>query len=137
MDIEDFELTVAGHQMFIRPAMDVARRVENAVGAIHPFAQKLEAGAATYAELSRLYSALVRADPTAPDAKAIDAWLFEVGAFAHRPTAFFLTTLIVGSEVLAREFARLQASAANLERQREASRSAGPFATTGASTTPS
>ena len=137
MDIEDFELTVAGHQMFIRPAMDVARRVEAAVGAIHPFLQKLDFGEATFAEISRLYQAIVRTDYSAPDVKTIDAWIFEVGAYGHKPAAAFLMTLIIGNEGLAREFARLQATAANLERQREASRSAGPFATTGASTTPS
>lgn len=127
MDIEDFELSIAGSQVFLRPSFELARRVEQAVGAILPFCQKAEAGTASFGDLSRCYQAMVRADPNAPSAKEIDAWVFEEGAFGHKPLAFFLYGLIIGSELLQREFARLQASAANTTRSAEAAKSTGPF----------
>lgn len=125
----DLEVEIGGRQYFVARTLDVARRVEQAVGAIEPFARRLETGAVTFVEAGRLYGALLRAETDPPAAKDIDAWLFSRGLFEHRNAAFFLMALIIGSQALAREQARL---AATLKPAKGDAR--GPFAPAAAST---
>jgi len=123
-----FEISVAGRQLFLPRSLETAKRIEAAIGAIDPFARRLEKGLVTMTELARFYLALVRDADDAPSAKEIDAWLFERGVYAHAPAALFAMTLIMGSETFAREAARVQASITEAERKR----ARGPFETTGA-----
>ena len=123
-----FELTIAGRQVFLPRSLEMARRVENAVGAIDPFARRLEKGIVTTSELARFYGALVRGLSDPPAAKAIDAWIFERGVYGHAPAAMFAMSLIMSSELFQREAARLQASVTEAEKRN----ARGPFAPTGA-----
>lgn len=134
MLIEEFELDIGGRQVFVRPSLDLARRLESAVGALKPFATRLEIGDVTYSEAARMFNALVRETTGGPDAKAVDAWLFEQGLLRHKAVAIFVYSLTIGSATLEAEFTRLQASVTNAARRDGGSVPGGPFAPTAAST---
>ncbi len=125
--LDSFDITIAGRQMFLPRSLAMARRVENAVGAIDPFARRLEKGLVTTSKLARFYLALVREIAEAPSAKEIDEWVFDCGVYTHVPAAMFAMSLIMSSEMFSREAAKLQASITEAERKTARS----PFATTG------
>lgn len=138
MSVVDLEVSIGGRLYFVRRSMDVARRVETAVGAIWPFARRIEAVEVQFAEMSRLYAALLRDEPHGPDLKSIDAWLFEAGLHdaAHQRAAWFLTTLVVGSRILEQEQSRIAAAASRVKTPEDGD-PRGPFVPTGASTSSS
>lgn len=126
------ELQICGRTFFVERTLDLARRVESVVGSLDAFARKLDAGQATYTEIARCYAALLRDQPEAPTADALDAWLFARGLYLHRRTAAFLMSLAVGSEALAREAARR--SLRQDPKAEEGGETRSPFVTTGGST---
>lgn len=138
MDPLDLELPIAGRRYFVSRSMEMARRVESVVGPIGPFAKRLEGGEVTFAEISRVYFAILRDETDVPDVEKIDGWLFEIGVHApvHKGTAWFLYSLIVGSKVLAVEQSRIAATMRAAERGGDGS-PASPFVPTGASITSS
>lgn len=123
----EFEMTIAGRQVFLPRSLEMARRVEAAVGAIDPFARRLEKGLVTTSELARFYQALLRSVPDPPSAREIDTWVFERGAYTHAPAAMYALSLVMGSDLFRVEAARLQASITEAERKH----ARGPFATAG------
>ena len=126
--VHDIEIEVCKRRYVLRRSNDLLRRVEGAVGAVYPFAQRLEQRGCTSSEIARLYLAIPRDLENCPSGAEIDAWVFETG-LAHARLAMFLVTLTIGSEELARIVRKLE-----LHKGVPADDADGPFATTAAST---
>lgn len=120
-----FEIEVAGRQLFFERTLDLLRRLESVVGPVRSFAERLDRGAVESAEVTRVYAALVRDDPDGPTTEQIDSWVFRKGLLCHQKTAAFLYSLIVGSDALEREAKRLAALERDAGRKPEGGR--GPF----------
>lgn len=103
----DIEIDCCGSRYHVRRTLDLARRVEQAAGAIQPLAERVERFGATQSELVTIYVALLREHPDRPSRGEIDAWVFAEGT--HRPSRALprpLMLLIIGNEALAEAIER-------------------------------
>lgn len=94
-------LVVCGREYAFDRSLDMLRRAEGAIGAVAPFAQRLDARAARSDEIARVYNAFLRDVPGAPMQEEVAAWVFERGLL-HRELAIFLYSLTMGSDELER-----------------------------------
>jgi hypothetical protein len=95
-------LVVCGREYAFDRSLDMLRRAEGAIGAVAPFAQRLDVGAATSDEIVRVYVALLRDRAGAPQREILDAWVWEEGVRAHQALAVYLYSLTMGSKELRR-----------------------------------
>lgn len=86
-------------QVRLLRSLDNLRRVESAVGAAHVFALRVDARAATHAEIVRVYLALLDGALDAPARPVIESWVFERGA-RHADLAMFVYSLSLGADEL-------------------------------------
>lgn len=127
----DLEVVVAGRQFFVGRSLELARRIEAALGALEPLSHRLDQGAVTTTELALLYAALLKGHPEAPSRTDLDAWIFATGVRpAGRRVSFFVLSLVMGSDLLAQVQDRLAASSPAAKEDGENGR--GPFAPTAA-----
>lgn len=117
---------ICGREYAFPRDLDHLRRAEQTVGAVAPFAARLDARAARSDEIARLYGAFLRDVPGAPTQSEIDAWVFAQG-LQHRAFAAYLYTLTLGSEELERV---AKARGLNAEKSPGAEPPRGPFAQT-------
>lgn len=130
----DAVFEICGRTYEFPRSLGMLRRAETAVGAVAPFAQRLDARACTVDEIARLYEALTREQTGAPTREDIARWVFATG-LRHRELALYLFSLTLGAEELERVRKErglvAQAPAAEEDEGR------GPFAPTAAPTGPS
>jgi len=125
-------MEIAGVEVTFERSIENLRRVEAAAGAAAPFAQRLDARAATHTEIVRVYSALLRGVHDAPAARDVEAWAFRTGS-RHPALAQFIFSLTLSSDELDAVIA-----ARNLAAGKPAEDGAShPFAPTAAPTGPS
>lgn len=97
--VRDFEIEVAGRTFVFVRSFETLKTVEDAVGAAFAFGQKIDRREATFGELVRLYSALVRKAPQPPTTRDIEEWVFASGTH-HVRLAIWLCTLTLGAKEL-------------------------------------
>jgi hypothetical protein len=125
--LDDYELRCCQLSFPVRRSLDLARRIEGALGPIAPLVERMERGHVTTSELALIYRALLRdAGADAPDREALDEWIMDAGvAAAARQVVLFVYSLIIGNEALAATNARISGSMA--QAGREAEHTARPF----------
>jgi hypothetical protein len=117
-------ITVCGREFWLDRSLEMLRRAEAAVGAVAPFAQRLDARAARSDEIARVYGALLRDVHGAPTGEEIAEWVFASG-MRHQVLALYLFSLTMGSSELEKVS---KERGLNAERSRDEAR--GPFAPT-------
>lgn len=121
---------ICGRVYAFERSLDMLRRAEAAIGAVAPFAQRLDARAVRSDEIARVYHAFLRDVAGSPTQEEIAAWVFARG-LAHRELAVYLYSLTLGSDELERV---ANARGINAERSQPGAEARGPFVPTAAPT---
>jgi precorrin-6x reductase len=119
-------IEIAGQEVELTRSMRNLARVEQVVGAAHPFALRLDQRAVPQAEIVRVYAAILRDVHGAPSTRAIEEWVFHHGS-RHSDLALYIYSLTLGAEEL-EAVARARRLAA--EKTREGEPEKRPFVTT-------
>jgi hypothetical protein len=101
-NLDHIELEVCERSFLVPRSRPLARRLEDALGPLYPFAQRLEAGAVTLREVALLYGLLLRDEPDQPLQTDIEKWSYNRGVLGHEALSVFMVGLIMGSDRLAR-----------------------------------
>ena len=100
--LDQIELDVCEAKFTVLRSRQLALRLEEALGALYPFARRLEDGSATLREVALLYRLMLRDEPEQPSQLDIDEWSYNRGVLGHEAVSVFLVGLVMGSERLKR-----------------------------------
>jgi len=96
----EFECEIAGTSHAIGRSLETLKCIEEAAGmSAAAFADRIDRRAATIAELTRVYAAVLRRVPKAPTNRQIEEWLYATGTH-HVRFAIWVCSLTIGSDVL-------------------------------------
>ena len=92
---------ICGREVALPRSLEMLRRAESAVGAVAPFAARLDGRQCRVDEIVAVYAALLRDVPGGPTRKEIADWVFARG-LVHRDLALYLYSLTLGSDEIER-----------------------------------
>ncbi|MDZ4843859.1 MAG: hypothetical protein SH859_17185 [Hyphomicrobium aestuarii] len=108
--IQVITLPVAGRDLHITADLETTKRLEAVLGALYPFAGRLERAELTHQDVAQIYGVLFRGYPDPPTMAELTAHVFEQGLHAHKRLAFLLAALTLGTAARERHLQRLQAN---------------------------
>ena len=97
----DLAVACCGETFHVRRTLDLARRIEQAMGPIYPLAMKLRTMAVTIDELAMLVHTLLKEERDAPTIAQIREWVFASGPRVGPQLAADVLTLIAGNTAVA------------------------------------
>jgi hypothetical protein len=101
----DLAVACCGETFHVRRTLELARRVEQAMGPIYPLAYKLRTMAVTLEERATLIHTLLKDERRAPSIQQIREWLFVSGLRTGPELAAEMLTLVAGNDAVA-DYAR-------------------------------
>lgn len=102
---EDLEIKICGRTYRFVRSLETLMRAEAVLGAVAPWAERLEHTQCKLEEIAAIYAALLQPTaegPAVPTKREIDEWIFKRGLHNHDDLAVFLYSLTMGREEIER-----------------------------------
>lgn len=102
---DDFTIEVCGRRFVVSWSIETLRRAEQAVGAVVPWANRLDIGDVRIREIAAVYRAILIEEvggPSIPTEEELVKWAYARGVVNHGDLAVFLYSLTMGKEEIAR-----------------------------------
>lgn len=102
---EDLDIVVCGRGFRVPRSLETLQRAEKIVGALRPWAERLDQRAVQIYELVAIWRAILTEQPCGPSLPGeteIEDWVFDKGLAHHDDLAVFLYSLTMGEDEIER-----------------------------------